>query len=151
MLDLPERIEFEFGWLVLGFLVGLSYLTYVQPTAVDALLPGWFVPAWALCWLVGTLAGVPGALASLALGRTRRYWGYVGERAGLSLHALAALIWAASVIYLWVRWPATEHPHPPFPVITVGLSAAWIAVTLRRIVRTTITIKAMTENVVTEE
>lgn len=144
MLDLPERIEFELGWLAFGFLVGLSFLTYVQPVSVSALLPAWFVPVWAVCWLIGALLGVPGALASLALGRSRRYWGYVGERAGLSLHAVAALAWAASSIYLWAYWPNTEMPHPPFPIIIVGLSATWVVVTLRRIVRTTITIKAMT-------
>lgn len=144
MLDLPERIEFELGWLALGFLFGVSFLAYVPPGAVAALLPSWFIVAWALAWLLGTLIGVSGTVASTALGRTRRYWGLVGERAGLTLHAASASTWAIAGIYLWAAWPDEVRPHTPFPVVTVSLAGVWLGVSARRIVRTSITIRAMT-------
>src|SRR5678816_3608633 len=116
MQNLPERIEFEWGWMAFSTLLGLSYLTTVQPAAVSALLASWLVPAWAACFLVSGVAGATGTVRSLSWRASHRYWG--------------------------LRLRHTED-QIQFPAVSVMLVLAWMTINAVRIVRILSDIRTM--------
>lgn len=134
-----DRLEFEHGWLLFGMLLGLGYLTTEPSAAVRALLPAWFAYAWAAAFLVGGMAGAAGIDLSLRWALRFRYWGLVLERAGHGMHCGAVSTLGVAAIYVWMRTPGGQ-----LPVLSLALVAVWMAVTLRRIVRITQIVKAMT-------
>jgi hypothetical protein len=136
-----DRVEFEIGWLAFGMLLGLGYLSTEPSAAVRAILPAWFAYVWATAFLLGGLVGMWSMRRTfVAPNWNRYYWGLAGERAGHTLHAAAVSTLAVAAVYLWRRAPGT-----PFPVLSLALVGVWLAIALRRIVRTTQIIKAMNE------
>jgi len=142
MQNLPERIEFEWGWMAFSTLLGLSYLTTVQPAAVSALLASWLVPAWAACFLVSGVAGATGTVRSLSWRASHGYWGLHLEGAALAMQAFSALTLGVGALYLWLRLRHTED-QIQFPAVSVMLVLAWMTINAVRIVRILSDIRTM--------
>jgi hypothetical protein len=142
MRNLPERIEFEWGWMAFSTLLGLSYLTAVQPSAVQDVLADWLIPAWAACFLVSGMAGAAGTVRSLSWRTSHRYWGLHLEGAALSMQAFSAMTLGIGSLYVWSRLSDTPDARP-FPAVSVLLVLAWMAINVVRIARILSDIKTM--------
>lgn len=140
-----DRLEFEAGWLAFGFVSGIGYLVTPADVVVRALLPHWFTYAWAAAFLLGGLVGFTALPATFSIVGRRRYWGLAGERAAMGLQAAAVSTLGVALVYLWMNAPAPLGVRGAFPLLSLTLAAVWLAVALRRIVRTTQIIRSMTE------
>lgn len=130
----PERIEFEWGWAVFSFLLGLVNLTKLQTTAVRELFPAWLVPTWAFLLILSCTLVATGTVYSWRWADRERYFGLHLEAAGLAGQVFGALVWAWASIYVWAHYPE-ELARPGFPVVSLALVTTWVSINIVRSIR----------------